>query len=229
MIDTLTAEGVNPSSRSVFEKSVRENCFLQRIRQSNDLLPKKKLGKDLKEPWEVHGKINSLDIDRECLTGQILRNFSQSCKMHHHEFSVSAREGPTSVYTLTRVAGESGNVRLSAARHTNLQPGLREILPSYRRLRWRSRRRRRRLLGKDNTLPQCLFPRRLFSSLPLVGLDLGFNLCPCLCVLEFLCVPSSLDQCKRYPDHARLYLASSFPYPSYFPSPLVLLVIFRHP
>ena len=29
----LTAEGVNPSSRSVFEKSVRVNCFLHCIRQ----------------------------------------------------------------------------------------------------------------------------------------------------------------------------------------------------
>jgi len=35
--DKLTAEGVNPSSRSVFEKSVRENCFLQPIHQSNEL------------------------------------------------------------------------------------------------------------------------------------------------------------------------------------------------
>ena len=51
----------------------------------------KGLEKDFKEPWEVHGKINSLDIDRECLTGQVLRNFSQSCKVHHRKLSVSAR------------------------------------------------------------------------------------------------------------------------------------------
>ena len=69
----LTAEGVNPSSRSVFEKSVRENCFLDSIRQRKEL-PENARG--AKEPWEVHGEVHGLNIDAERLTGQILRNFS---------------------------------------------------------------------------------------------------------------------------------------------------------
>ena len=151
--------------------------------------------KSIERPWEVHGKVDGLDVDRKCLTGQILGNFSQSCKrceLHWHNVR----------YKLTRVAGERCNVRLSTARHAYLQPGLGEIPASYLGLGWSSCRRcRRRLLWKGSTLPESLFPRGLLSSLPLVSLDLGFDLCPCLCIVEFFCIPS-LPNRARYSGEA---------------------------
>jgi hypothetical protein len=90
---------------------------------------------------------------------------------------------------LAWVAGEHHNVRLSAARPANLRPGLWEVLPGHRLFQWNSRERGRRLLGKGGALPRSLLPRCFLSSLSLVGLDLRFNTCPCLRIVEFFCVP----------------------------------------
>ena len=168
--------------------------------------------KGVKEPREVHSKVYGLDIDRECLAGQVLRNFSESCK-----YTISSQARVRGRYVLTSVAGECRNVWLSAACHTNLQPGFREILPSYRWLRRSSRRCSRRFWRKGSAFPQSLFPGRLFGPLSLVGLNLGFNPRPCLCFLEFLC-PVRLDA-KGSGDVCATYPAFSFPYPSEFPLP----------
>ena len=83
----------------------------------------------------MHGKVHSLDVDGERLTGQVLRDLLQSCRytISFQNASLVSVRG-----VLTCVAGESRNVWLSTTRHANLQPGLWEILPSYRRFRWGS-------------------------------------------------------------------------------------------
>ena len=127
----LTAEGVNPRSRSVRDMSDRANVFLY-IMHTTCQHEQPRLGHS-HAPRERKREADRLDVHGQCLARQELCNLAQGC-VRSIGVSSSAT-GRQTRNTRTGIAWERRRVWLSTTGHTDLQPRLGVVLPCGLRCR----------------------------------------------------------------------------------------------